>query len=188
MDAFSYLSVLNSLVLGLALASLLTGLAGMVRARGRVIMYWALAAQMVLIFLIQIQVWWALFELREVAHWSFAGFLVVLMQPVTVYLATAFLVPDIPENDTLDLRIAYFREARWYFAALLLGLVDSLAKSLVFYGHLPNGIDLAAHAAFIALCIAGIVSRRDIVHKIIAPLALLLFTAYIVLLFASLRG
>ena len=186
MDAFSYLSVLNSLVLGLALASLLTGFAAMVRARERIVMYWPLPAQMVLIFLVQIQVWWALFALREVAHWSFTEFLVVLMQPLTIYLATAFLVPDIREGETLDLRSAYFREARWYFAAILFGLIDSLAKNLVFTGHLPNRIDLAGHAAFIALCIAGIVSRRDFVHKLIAPAALLLFTAYIALLFASL--
>ena len=188
MDAFSYLSVLNSIVLGLALASLLAGFAGLVRARARVVMYWPLAAQMCLLFLIQVQLWWALFSLREVVRWSFPGFLVVLLQPVLVYLATAFLVPDIPEHGKLDLREAYFREARGYFAAILLVLVDSLVRNLVLTGHLQNAPDLAGHAVFAVICVAGIVSRRDLVHMLIAPLALLFFTAYIALLFASLPG
>lgn len=188
MDAFSYLSVLNSLVLGLALASLLTGFAGMVRVRSRLVMYWPLAAQMALLFLIQVQLWWALFALRGVAHWRFVGFLAVLMQPVLVFLATAFLVPDLGDGKREDLREAYFRETRWYFSALLLVLLDSLVRNFVIYGHLQNGIDLAGHAAFFALCVAGIVSRRDAVHKIIAPLSLILFATYIGVLFASLPG
>ena len=111
MDAFSYLSVLNSIVLGLGVASLLAGFAAMVRARDRLVRYWPLPAQMGLVFLIHVQLWWALFALRERTHWSFPGFLVVLMQPVLAYLAAAFLVPDIPEGKTLDLKQAYFREA-----------------------------------------------------------------------------
>lgn len=188
MEAFSYLSVLNSIVLGLALASLLAGFAGLVRARARVVMYWPLAAQMCLLFLIQVQLWWALFALRAVAHWSFTAFMVVLMQPVLVYLATAFLVPDVREGETLDLKEAYFREARWYFSALLLVLADSLAKNLVLTARLQNATDLAGHAVFALICVAGILSRRDMVHKLIAPLALLFFTAYIAVLFASLPG
>ncbi|HEX4158265.1 MAG TPA: hypothetical protein VHY79_07295 [Rhizomicrobium sp.] len=187
MDAFSYLSVLNSIVLGLGVASLLAGFASMVRARDRVVMYWPLPAQMGLVFLIHVQLWWALFALRERTQWSFPGFLVVLMQPVLAYLAAAFLVPDIRDGEALDLKWAYFREARWFFAAVLLLVLDSLAKSLILGGRLPNSGDLAGHAVFISLSVAGIVSRKDIVHKIIAPASLLALAAYIATLFVTLR-
>jgi hypothetical protein len=186
MDAFSYLSVLNSIVLGLGVASLLAGFAAMVRARDRIAMYWPLPAQMVLVFFLHVQLWWALFALRERTHWSFPEFLVVLMQPVLAYLAAAFLVPDIRDGEALDLRRPYFREARWFFAALLLLVLDSLAKSLVLSGALPNSKDLAGHAAFIGLSVAGIVSRNDAVHKVIAPAALLVLAAYIATLFVTL--
>jgi hypothetical protein len=186
MDAFSYLSVLNSIVLGLGVASLLTGFAAMVRARDRLAMYWPLPMQMALVFLIQVQLWWALFALRERTHWSFPAFLVVLMQPVLAYLAAAFLVPDIRDGMALDLRQAYFREARWFFAAILLLVIDSLAKSLVLGGALPNAKDLAGHAAFICLCATGFVSRNNVVHKIIAPVSMLVLAAYILTLFVVL--
>ena len=186
MDAFSYLSVLLSIVLGLALASLLSGFAAMVRARARLVFYWPLTAQMILIFLVQVQLWWAFFSLREVSHWNFPEFLVVLMQAVLVYLATAFLVPGIPYGERIDLRECYFREARWYFAAILLAVLDSLVKNLVLTGRFQNPTDLAGHAAFVGICVAGMTTRREAVHKTIAVLALLVFTSYIALLFVSL--
>jgi hypothetical protein len=185
-DAFSYLSVLISLVLGLALASLLTGFAAMVRARARLRVYWPLTAQMILMFLVQVQMWWAFFSLRELAHWSFPEFLVVLMQAVLVYLATAFLVPDMRGDGQVDLKECYFREARWYFAALLLAVLDSLAKNLLLWGKFQNAIDLVGHAAFIGISVAGIATLHEHVHKVIAVLALLVFASYIALLFLPL--
>lgn len=186
MNAFSYLSVLISIVVGLALAHLLAGFAAMARARARIRLYWPLAAQMALIFLIQVQLWWALFALREIRYWSFPEFLVVLLQAVFVYLATAFLVPDIRDCEHIDLKESYFREARWYFGALLLAVLDSLAKNLVLTGRFQNATDLAGHAAFIVLAVAGMATRADRVHKTIAVVALLVFAAYVALLFVPL--
>ena len=186
MDAFSYLVVLVSIVVGLALTHLLAGLAGMVRARRRIAVYWPLAAQMALLFLLQVQMWWAFFGLRDVGRWSFPEFLVVLMQAVLVYLATAILVPEMGYGGHIDLKECYFREARWYFGALLLVVLDSLAKNFMLTGHIQNGVDLAGHVAFITLSIAGIATRRESVHKTIAVVALVVFASYIALLFIPL--
>ena len=80
MDAFSYLSVLLSIVLGLAITQLLSGFAALVHARRRVTMYWPVPVQMAVTLLITVQVWWAMFGLREVRHWTFAAFLILLLQ------------------------------------------------------------------------------------------------------------
>src|SRR5215469_13631351 len=186
MDAFSYLVVLVSVVVGLALTHLLAGFAAMIRARTRIAVYWPLAGQMTLLFLLQVQMWWSFFGLRQVGRWSFPEFLVVLMQAVLVYLATAILVPDMRDGGRIDLKACYYREARWYFGALLLAVVDSLAKNLVLTGRFQNGTDLAAHITFVSLCVAGIVTRREWVHKTVAVLALLVFASYIALLFIPL--
>ncbi len=65
-------------------------------------------------------------------------------------------------------------------------LLDSLAKSLVLSGKLPKTEDLLGHAAFVCLALAGMISRRDIVHKVIAPVSLLIFTLYVAALFVTL--
>ncbi len=186
MDAFSYLSVLISIVLGLGLTNLLTGFAGIVRARSRISMFWPLPVQMVLFFLVHVQLWWALFQLQDVRHWSFQAFLVVLMQPVVLYLGTALLVPDIAPEGRVDLRAIYYREASWFYAAILASVFVSLAKNLVLTGRLQNPADLTGHAAFALLAIAGMTFRNDTAQKIIAPMGLAIYTAYIAVLFVSL--
>ncbi|HEY1612594.1 MAG TPA: hypothetical protein VGF97_02730 [Rhizomicrobium sp.] len=186
MDAFSYLSVLLSIVLGLGLANLLTGFAAMVRARNRVDMFWPLPVQMLLFFLLHVQLWWALFTLRNFAPWRIQSFLIVLMQPVVLYLGTALLVPDIPAEGRIDLRQVYFRESRWFFGAIVVALLVSIAKSYILGGGPPNRTDLAGHAAFFVVALAGMILRSDLAHKIIAPLSLAIFSAYIALLFIAL--
>ena len=108
------------------------------------------------------------------------------MQAVLVYLATAFLVPDIRGGERVDLKECYYRQACWFFAALLLGVLDSLVKNLVLTGRFQNATDLAGHAAFIGIRVAGITTRRARVHKVIAVVALLVFASYIALLFVPL--
>src|SRR5689334_9251738 len=65
MDAFSYLSVLLSIILGLAITQVLQGYRALLLARGRVrhsatVIIWSL-----LLLVIFAQAWWASFGLRE---------------------------------------------------------------------------------------------------------------------------
>jgi hypothetical protein len=78
------------------------------------------------------------------------------------------------------------RGARWYFAALLLVVLDSIVKNLVLTGKFQSPVDLAGHVVFGSLCLVGISTRREPVHKALAILALLVFTSYIALLFVPL--
>jgi len=133
-----------------------------------------------------VQVWWAMFGLREARHWTFASFLVVFAQSVAVYLMAAFITPEISGDARVDLRETYFRESRWYFSSILAALAISLTKNLVLTGRLQTGLDLDGHVAFAAVALAGFISRSDTIHKLIAPLSLLLYGLYIGLLFVRL--
>lgn len=186
MDAFSYLSVLLSIVLGLAVTQLLSGFAGLVRSRRRIAMYWPVPVQMAVTLLLAVQVWWAMFGLRDVRHWTFAGFLMVLAQTIAMFLMSAFITPDLGGDHAIDLREAYFREARWFFGSILILLATSLAKNAVLTGRFQTGFDLAGHFVFGALALAGVLSRSDFVHKLIAPLSLFFYSLYIALLFVTL--
>jgi hypothetical protein len=186
MDAFSYLSVLLSIVLGLAVTQLLSGFAALVHARRRIAMYWPVPVQMAATLLITVQVWWAMFGLREARHWTFAGFLVVLAQSIAVYLMAAFITPELGGDTRIDLRETYFREARWYFGSILAALAISLMKNLVLTGGFQSPVDLAGHGIFAATSLVALISRSDRVHKAIAPLSLLVYSLYIALLFVSL--
>ena len=71
MDAFSYLSVLLSIILGLAIAQVLQGYRAVLLARGRVRLSAPVLIWSGLILLFATQAWWASFGLRQRTDWDF---------------------------------------------------------------------------------------------------------------------
>ena len=60
MEAFGHLSVLISIILGLAITQLLQGLRGLVLERSRIRLYWIPIAWAAIVLLICVQAWWAI--------------------------------------------------------------------------------------------------------------------------------
>jgi len=189
MKPFDYLSVLISIVLGLSITQLLGGFAGMVRARNRTVFYWPLPLQMLSLFLINVQAWWAMFGLRFKENWTFFGFFVVLLQVVFMYLMSATITPDGEAREAiLDQREFFFREKNWFFIVSLGALFSSLTKDFFVIGGSPGTLDIGAHFVFIALILIGLLTRKDWVIKTIMPVTFLLYCSYIGLLFTQLPG
>lgn len=93
MDEFSYLSVLISVILGLAVTQILEGFRGILLSRTRIRIYWPVIAWAVLLLLICVQSWWAMFELRHYQPWTFAAFAVVLLQTILTYMLAGLVFP-----------------------------------------------------------------------------------------------
>jgi hypothetical protein len=182
-DAFGYLSVLLSIVLGLGLTQVLTGLGRMVRQRGGYRGWWPLPLWGGVLVLVYVQAWWSSFGLRDQADWTFGAFFVVLLQSILLYLMAAVLLPEDLRAEGGDLRAHYARQAPWFFGLLLLALATSLAKDLVLSGRLPGGVNLAFHGAFAVACVLGMALRSARVHAALAVAWALAMGAYCAALF-----
>lgn len=112
MDAFTYLSVLLSIVLGLAMTQILQGFRGLVLTRSTIRTYWPCVLWAVLLLVIDVQSWWAMYGLRGHTDWSFLAFAVVLMQTVVLYMLAGIVFPDIDNEHPVDLRAHYYDHAR----------------------------------------------------------------------------
>lgn len=187
MDAFSYLSVLLSIIVGLAITQILTGFRGIVLWRSRVRMYWPVPLWAGTLLLINVQSWWAMFTLREITSWTFAAFAVVLAQTIAQYMLAAIVLPDFSRETDTDLREHYWTHVRWFFGLLILVLLISLAKDPIAYGHSPARDDLAFHVGFITLSATALFTRRDGYHKFLALLGMAVFCAYVIVLFTQLH-
>jgi hypothetical protein len=186
LDQFSYLSVLLSLIVGLAITQILKGYRGIMLARGRISMYWPTLLWSASLLLMNVQSWWAMFGMREVTEWTFAGFSVVLAQTIVQYLLAAIVFPDF-FAEHVDLREHYWGHTRWFFSLSILVLLISLAKDWVFTSRLPERLNVAFHLAFITLGSVALATRREWFHKFLAVATALLFCVYVVLLFARLH-
>ena len=194
MDAFNYLSVLLSIILGLAITQILKGVRGIVLSRARVLPYWPTFVFAAFLFLIDVQVWWAFFEMRRVTDWTFPLFAVVLTLTTCLYLLAALVLPDFFGEQTIDLRKHYYAHHRIFFSLFIVALLASLAKPIFLDGHVPLGghlpddkIDVGFHLSWIAICAVAAITRREWFHKLFSVVSILTFVAYIALLFVRLR-
>lgn len=187
MDAFSYLSVLLSIILGLAITQVLQGARGLLLSRRHVTAYWPTILWSGLILVMATQMWWASFGLAGHAEWTFAAFGIVLIQVTLLYMLAALVLPDFAVGEPHDLRAHYYREAKPFFGILLAMLVSSVLKDVLIDGHLPTAVNLAFHLVLGAMAVGGMVSRRPLLHEIQVLVVSVLTAAYITLLFARLH-
>src|ERR1043166_1453324 len=103
MDEFSYLSVLLSVILGLAVTQILKGFRGIRLSRARVRIYWPVIAWAALLLLICTQHWWSMFGLRNRHDWTFQQFGMVLLNAILIYMVAGLVFPDFFGEEVVDL-------------------------------------------------------------------------------------
>jgi hypothetical protein len=186
MDAFEYLSVLLSIILGLAITQVLQGYRGLLLSRSTVTVYAPTLIWSALLLLIVTQSWWASFGLSDHRDWDFGSFSLILLQMVLLYMMAALILPDVPRGEPVDLRAHFYRERRPFFAIFLAMLATSLIKDWVLDGDLPEAENILAHAVFGALSVLALIVRKPRFHEIAAPVTAGLAIIYIAALFARL--
>ncbi|MGI8821559.1 MAG: hypothetical protein ACR2ID_11935 [Chthoniobacterales bacterium] len=187
MDEFSYLSVLLSVVLGLAIAEILQGFRARMLSSQQVRRFWPSEVWAAILLLICTQTWWAMFGLRNRHDWQFDDFMVLLAQTITLYLAAGLVFPDFPPGEAVDLRQHYFAQRRPFFGLILLTILISIGRDLVLNHALPDRANLLFHLGYIALAVAGIASAREWLHKALALVTAAFVLLYVSLLFARLH-
>jgi hypothetical protein len=155
MDAFGYLSVLLSIIVGLGLTQVLTAGGRLIRHRDRVRADWLPILWAAVLVVVYVQVWWSMFGLRQHTNWTFLEFLIVLLQAGALYMMAAVSLPEEVDATGVDLRSYYDRQHRWFFGFFLVALVTSIVKDVTIGGRLPGALNLAFHAFFAAASISA---------------------------------
>ena len=82
MDAFGYLSVVLSIIIGLGITQILASSGRLIRGRAHVVTYWPPLVWAGVLLVMYVQAWWSMFGLRAHVGWTFLAFLVVLLRTV----------------------------------------------------------------------------------------------------------
>ncbi|MEP6729518.1 MAG: hypothetical protein ABJE10_02715 [bacterium] len=181
MTPFEHLTVLISIVIGMGLAHLLTTVHELIQVRSRVKLYWLPVLWFVLIFVSLIEWWWAIFALRNAIKWNFFYFLFVLMSPVTLYLAAAFVLPDDSErgHDVVDLRRYYYDNTAWLFGCLAISpALDGIRRGIEAGTMRDSGAssNLISSVLLASMCVI----RKPWYHTLITAIVATLFLSFIV--------
>ncbi|HEU0012392.1 MAG TPA: hypothetical protein VFQ45_01845, partial [Longimicrobium sp.] len=170
-----YLSVLVSIIVGLGLSYVLSGVGRLVVARRRVRMFGPTLAQVALVFLAHVQFWWSSFGYGEVVESNFFAFLVFLLTPILLYLAAVLVLPDFDELGELSLRDHFYGNHRWFFPIAGAVPLVNLLRDVLVEGDPWITEDRPFEVGFALLMLSGAVSRSDRFQKALAVVTLLLF-------------
>jgi hypothetical protein len=172
MDAFSYLSVLISIILALGMTRVLAGVGEMLQARSHRHIYWVHAIWIVNLFLYLVVAWWIFYRWRNQQPWTFFLFLFVLISPTILYLASLVLFPrDGDVDPALDYKAHYYANHRVFFILFSLFLpvdiVDSLLKGVPHFFQL-GPVYMVSSVLYFAGMITAAITRNERYHQFYA--------------------
>jgi len=177
-----YLFVLVSIIIGLGISRVLTGVAGVVVHWRRVRLYWVWVIAALLVFLAHVQLWWGTFSVGEtVAKGSFLDFTLFLLSPIALYLSASVIIPDFERDDErVDLRDYFFENHRGYYVFLALVPLLNGIRSLVISRD-PLWIPARPYEiAFFLLMASGAAVRREGYQKLLAVVSTAIFALFII--------
>ena len=123
LNAFEFLSVLISVVVGLGIAHLLTGIGRLLHRRGEIRLSGIHLAWTLWVFLFMVIYWWtAVYGYQEWQHWNIVLFLFILAYGVLLFLLCVILYPaDVPES--WDMHEHFMSMRRWFFGIFVLTII-----------------------------------------------------------------
>ena len=182
-DQFQHVMVLISIIIGLAITHLLSGVVDAVdRSNDEddpdifspFVALWAATA-----FLWMINFWWFQFRLLSVVEsWTLWRYLFIILYSVVLYVLAVILVPR--NWDSIKSYPEYFmRNRRWFFTALLLAsladVVDSWMKGGLAYVVAMGPINCIVSLIAIPVVVIGIRSRKIRTQTILASVYFVLY-------------
>jgi hypothetical protein len=185
-DAFNYVAVLVSIVIGLALTRLLRALSEMIQVANRPRIYWVHIVWIVTFIVHLMLFWWVLYRWRTAPEWTFFLFIWVTIPAILFYLISAILFPgELETSGSPDWKDYYYKNRRGVFyifgAMALLDIVDSALKGRQ---HLLVELGLPYFGFMgvwsIGSFIAG-TTRNEVYHAIwclLFPAVMLFFTTW----------
>ena len=132
-DAFNYIAVLVSIVLGLCATQVMSQMSEAIQAHRRKRTYWVHTVWMVNLFLYLMLEWWVFYRWHNTASWNFFLLIWVIITPTLLYLAAGVLCPgELVSTDAKNWREYYYANRRGFFFILALlwpiDVVDTLLK------------------------------------------------------------
>lgn len=125
---FPIVATVISMVLGLSVTRLLTGLVTVFRIRRKSPLDWVPLAWSCVLFIMQLQYWWAINQLSTLRQtFQFGEFIFLVLMTLMLFLTAALILPSRGEDEAQGLRVYFEQDGRFALislsAFLLFGLV-----------------------------------------------------------------
>jgi hypothetical protein len=138
MTPFEYITVLISIILGLGITQIISGIADLIHHSNRVRIYWPHILLIVLIFFLQVQEWWQIYDLKTHGAWRLPVFLFISLYPINLFILARILFPFGVTEEVIDLKKFYFENFRKFYLFILLSALISGAENIFIHDLHPT--------------------------------------------------
>jgi hypothetical protein len=172
MSPFEYVIVLISIILGLGITTILTGVAELIKQSKLFILYLPHFIWILLVFVMHIHEWWFSYELKTESVWTLHMFLFILLYPINLYILAHLLFPA-GLSTGFTSREFYLNNYPKLFIGTIILDVQSIIHNLVFKSYpiqtqIPHVIVLAVLSAMVLSK-----TKNSIVHTMVSILLLI---------------
>lgn len=170
MSLFEYLGVLISVVMGLGITHLLTGVSKVIHHRKTIEIYWVHLVWTINVLLYILTIWWGMFWWSALSEWSYFQFLFITLYAIVLFLMATMLYPwDFPTDFSFKKHLIDNRA--WFFglqfAAWTIDIPETLHKAGAGLRELPN-FYFAFVGTMLFLSLVGIFTRNTRFHAFFA--------------------
>lgn len=127
---FEYVTVLISIILGLGITQVLTGIADLFHKSERVRLYWPHILWIGFVLVLHIQEWWVTYELKNYHPWRLPTFLFILLYPINLFVLARMLFPASLKGKRIDLKEFYLHNYRKIFLLFIASACLSVLYNL----------------------------------------------------------
>jgi hypothetical protein len=173
MEMYLHVRVLFSIILGLGISRLLSGVARIVQHPKQYKVYWVHLAWALFLFLYLIHFWWWEYRLQDVRQWTFLLYFFIAMYAVLLFLLCVLLFPE-EMKDYDDFKSYFYSRQRWIFSLMTVLFIADFADTLIkgsAYLHILSPGYYIRTAVFIVLSAVAIKVMDERFHAGFAILA-----------------
>jgi hypothetical protein len=173
MSPFEYVSVLISIIYGLGITLLLTGVAELIKRWKTIVPFGPYFIWIALVFVLHVYEWWDHYTLRNTPGWSLPMFLFVILYPILLFILVNLLFPMKWSKKGVDLKAFYFANYSKFFLWTILLAGIAIIQNIFIEGYKiqEQGIQFVVLTVFSSLLIWR--TQNVFIHTAVALLMLL---------------
>lgn len=165
MTPFEYVTVLISIILGLGITQIVTGVADIIHQWERTRLYWPHLLWILLVFFLQIQEWWQIYDLRHYEQWRLPTFLLLSLYPINLFILSRILFPISMVESSIDFKSFYFDNYRKFFLINIVNIFLSILEDLLIHGYTLAQQPLQLSLLAIMVALTFYKPKAEWIHK-----------------------
>ncbi len=180
MSPFEYVSVLISIIYGLGITLVLTGVAELISRWKTIVPFLPYFIWIALVFVLHIYEWWEHYALRSISSWSLPLFLFVILYPILLFILANLLFPTKWSKKGIDLKEFYFATYSKFFLGTIFLAALAIIQNVFLEGYKLQDqfVQIIVLAVFSSLLIWR--TKNVVIHTLIACIMLLFMLASVI--------